>query len=295
MTEPEGRFVDIGDVRLWVVERGPQDGYPIVVLHGGPGMDHHMFGDYLDPLTEHGYRLVLVDQRGQGRSDAGDPSRWTLLNMSEDVVSLARAMGWTGYAVLGHSYGAFVALQNAVDFPGMASQTIVSSGLPSSSYLEEVWRNLEAFEPVELRERVTSSWEREPHARTQEDVAALMHDQMPFQFGDPLDPRIEEYERRTADAVYAPTVLRHFAANEYGGIDVEDLLEDVRHPVLVLGGRRDRTCSPRGVQAIADGIPGAEVVFFEDSGHMTFVEANEDYLAAVLDFLGRVRTRAATS
>ena len=50
MTEHDGRHVDIGDVRLWVVERGPADGYPVLVLHGGPGLDHHMFGDYLDPL-----------------------------------------------------------------------------------------------------------------------------------------------------------------------------------------------------------------------------------------------------
>ena len=63
----------------------------------------------------------------------------------------------------------------------------------------------------------------------------------------------------------------------------------------MLGGRLDRTCSPQGVQAIADGIPGAELVIFEDSGHMTFVEANEAYLAAVLDFLGRARSRPATS
>jgi proline iminopeptidase len=290
----EGRFVDIGDVRLWIVERGPGDGYPIVILHGGPGLDHHEFGDYLDPLTEHGYRLVLVDMRAQGRSDAGDPSRWTLLKLSEDVVSLARAMGLRDHAVLGHSYGAFVALQNAVDFPGMAAQTIVSSGLPSTSYLEQVWKNLQAFEPDELREQVTSSWEREPHAQTQEDVAALMHDQMPFHFGDPLDPRIEEFERRTAGAVYAPAVLRHFSADTYGGIDVEDLLEDITTPVLVLGGRLDRTCVPAGVQAIAYGIPGAELVFFEHSGHMTFVEENEAYLAAVVDFLGRARTRSAT-
>ena len=47
----EGRLVAIDDTGLWVVERGPEDGMPMLVLHGGPGVDHHMFGDYLDPLT----------------------------------------------------------------------------------------------------------------------------------------------------------------------------------------------------------------------------------------------------
>ena len=77
--EPGGRYVTIDDTRLFVVERGR--GYPILVLHGGPGLDHHMFGDYLDPLADR-YRLVLVDQRSQGRSDPTPESTWTLERMA---------------------------------------------------------------------------------------------------------------------------------------------------------------------------------------------------------------------
>ena len=68
-------------------------------------------------------------------------------------------------------------LQHAVDFPGDAAQTIVSSGVPSARYLEQIDRNLAAFEPVDLREQVTESWEREKSVRTQEEVAQLLHDQ----------------------------------------------------------------------------------------------------------------------
>src|SRR5919202_3611633 len=163
-------------------------------LHGGPGLDHHMFGDYLDALTDY-YRLVLVDQRSNGRSDSAPEETWTLEQMAADVGSLARALDLEQYATLGHSYGAFVVLQHAVDFPGDAAQTIVSSGIPSARFLEQIAQNLSAFEPVELREQVTSSWDREKSVRTQEEVVELLHDQLPFQFADPLDPRIEEYER----------------------------------------------------------------------------------------------------
>jgi hypothetical protein len=38
------RHVEISDTRLHVVERG-DDGLPLLVLHGGPSLDHHMFGD----------------------------------------------------------------------------------------------------------------------------------------------------------------------------------------------------------------------------------------------------------
>ena len=276
--------IDIGDTRLHVVERGA--GYPLIVLHGGPGLDHHMFGDYLDTLTD-SFRLILVDQRAQGLSDMCPASSWTLGRMAADVTDLARALGLTRYAVLGHSYGAFVALQHAVDFPSAAAQTIVSSGLPSARYLAKVFENLDKFEPVQLREQVRSSWEREKFAQTREDVDSLLHDQLPMQFCDPFDPRIDEFEKRTSEAVNSPEVLRHFANADYGGIEVEDRLSTVTHPVLVLAGRHDRTCVVEGAEAMAKGLPEAELVVFEESAHMTYVEENAKYVNVVREFLER--------
>ena len=87
--------------------------------------------------------------------------------------------------------------------------------------------------------------------------------------------------------MYSPDVVRHFAAREYGGIDVEDILERVTHPVLVISGRHERTCPVEGAEAIAEGVPDAELVILEHSAHMGFVEENEAYLAAVRDFLDR--------
>jgi len=276
------QLVSIGDTRLHIVERG--EGYPLFLVHGGPGLDHHMFGDYLDSLTDQ-FRLILVDLRANGLSDPCPTETWTLQQMAHDLALLAEAMGIEKYALLGHSYGAFVALQNAVDFPGRASQTIVSSGLPSAKYLESVWNNLEKFEPVALREQVTRSWEREKVVQTREEVDSLLHDQLPFQFGDPLDPRIAEFEQRTAGGINSPDVLRFFANADYGAIEVEDRLANVTQPVLVLAGRRDRTCVVEGAEAMARGLPHAELIVFEKSGHMTYVEEHEKYLNVVRAFL----------
>jgi proline iminopeptidase len=282
--ESSSQYVNIGNTRLYIVERGT--GYPLIVLHGGPGLDHHEFADYLDPLCDQ-FRLILVDMRAQGQSDMCPEETWTLGQMAKDVVSLENALGLEKYAVLGHSYGAFVALQNAVDFPGAAAQTIVSGGVPSSRFLEVVDQNLAEFEPESLRKQVADSWAREAQAQTQDDFASLMHDQMPFHFGDPLDPRIAEYEARTADTVYSPAVLRHFSSDEYGGIEVEDRLKDVSQPVLVCTGRLDRVCTVAAAEATARGLPDAELIIFERSGHMTFVEENEKYLGVVRGFLNR--------
>lgn len=284
MTCP-GELVRIDDTSLWVVERGPSDGLPLIVLHGGPGLDHHEFGAHLDPLAERGMRLLLTDLRANGRSEPCPPSTWTLERMGQDVIMLALALKLDRYAVLGHSYGAFVALQNAVDYPGMATATIVSGGVPSTRWLDGVGDELAAFEPEELREQVATSWDREAGVRTPEDVASLMHEQWPIHFADPRDPRIAEYEVATAGTVYAPDVLRHFATASTGGIEVEDRLGDVTQPVLVLAGRHDRVCTVQAAEHMIRLLPNAQLRVFEHSAHMMFAEEPDAYVDAVAAFL----------
>src|SRR4051794_37602836 len=136
-------LVDVGDTRLFVDERGDPDGLPLLVLHGGPGLDHTMFGDRLDPLGDIA-RLLLVDERAQGRSDRdAPPHTWTLPRYAADVGALARTLGLERYAVLGHSFGAFIALQHAVDEPAGPVATIVSSGLPSERWMDDLDAKLE--------------------------------------------------------------------------------------------------------------------------------------------------------
>jgi proline iminopeptidase len=287
MTCP-GALVRIDDTSLWVVERGPADGFPLIVLHGGPGLDHHEFGAYLDPLTERGIRLLLTDLRANGRSEPCPPATWTLERMAQDVIMLALAMKLGRYAVLGHSYGAFVALQNAVDYPGMAVATIASGGVASTRWLDGVADALAAFEPEELREQVAASWDREATVHTPKDVASLIHDQWPFHFADPQDPRIAVYEAETADSVYAPDVLRHFSTASSGGIEVEGRLGEVTQRVLVLAGRHDRVCPVAASEHMVRLLPNGEVHVLEDSAHMMFVEEPGAYLDAVSAFLGPV-------
>ena len=283
MSVPDGRLVETEGTRLFVSERG--DGpLPLFVLHGGPGLDHTTFGGHLDALGDV-CRLLLVDQRSQGRSDPAPEATWTLEQMAADVAGLARTLELDRYAVLGHSFGAFVALQHAVDFPDGPVATIVSAGVPDARYLEHVERSLAAFEPEELREQVTSSWAREAEARTQEECRQILADQLPFHFRDPHDPRIADVD--PAAVVYAPDVIRAGATGDYGGIALEDRLAAVAHPLLVLAGRHDRACPVEAAEAIAAGVPEAELVVFEESAHMAFVEERETYLAAVRDFLGR--------
>lgn len=284
-----GRLVPVHDTSLFVVERGPEDGLPVLVLHGGPGLDHTTFGSYLDALADT-YRLVLIDGRAQGRSDRdSDPRSWTLSQHASDVSAVAAALGVERYAVLGHSYGAFVALQHAVDAPGAAVATVVSSGVPSTSWMAAVEEGLAVFEPEDLREQVRASWEREATVERDEDVLPLIVDQLPWHFADPRDPRIPTLAAGLADMRGGAAILRATSLESGGlSIDVADRLPEVAQPVLVLAGRHDRTCVPAASEAMASALPRAELHVFEDAGHMSYVEATEEYVAVVRAFLDRV-------
>lgn len=184
-----------------------------------------------------------------------------------------------------------MALQHAVSFPGDAAQTIISNGAPSTKFLwKHVERSLRELAPAELRDRVTNSGESEKTAQTEQDVANLLHEQMPFHYADPYDPRIAEFEKIATPATYAPAVLRHFADQGYGPFDCEDELSKITHPLLILAGRHDRTCSVEAAEAIAKGVSGSELVIFERSGHLPFVEEQEHYLKVVRNFLDQHRS-----
>ncbi len=282
----DGRLVPLPDTRLHVVTRGTGP-VPLLVLHGGPGLDHTEFGTWLDALGDVA-TLHLVDQRGQGRSDRVDPATLSVGRFAQDVTALARALDLDRYVVLGHSYGAFVALRHAVEGDGALAGTIVSAGIPARRFLAGVPAALEAFEPVDLRAAVVASWEREATVATEADVHALMADQLPFHFADPRDPRIADVVRAMAPGRPSPEVLRWSAGADGDELDLEDRLGEVQVPVLVLAGRHDRVTTLEAAEAIAAGVPGARLVVFDRSAHFAFVEETEAYDAAVRAWLASV-------
>ena len=165
--------------------------------------------------------------------------------MAADVTALAAALELERYVVLGHSFGAFVALSHLVGRPDPAhAGTVVSCGAPSERWLAGVDDELARFEPEDLRAQVQGSWAREAEVRTPQDVAALLADQLPFHFADPRDPRIGDLRDAMAPAVYAPDVLRAAATGAIAVPDVEAAL--ARRPQAgARPGRRATTACAR--------------------------------------------------
>jgi proline iminopeptidase len=277
--------VTIDGARIFYLPVGSPARHPLIVLHGGPGLDHTEMHPWMDALADTFY-LIYVDQRGQGRSERVAPATLTLGRFAEDVTKLASALGFDRYAVLGHSFGSFVALAHAIEQRG-ATQYLLSGCTGSfTKTMPEIQANLAAFEPEELRDDVTRSWALEPSVRTQEEFAEVMRLQMPFHFATTTSDAYHRYLASDHNTVYSPEVLAYFSEHEYA-IEYEDQLRDIAKPCLVMTGQYDRTCTPRAARDLHAGIPDSELVIFPDAGHQTYMEQPGMYFTAVRDFFTR--------
>ncbi|MGN6431666.1 MAG: alpha/beta fold hydrolase [Gaiellaceae bacterium] len=270
VTLPDGYNINVEQVG---------SGLPLIVLHGGPGLDHSMFRPYLDSLGDE-FRLLYVDERGQGRSERVDPTTLSLEVFARDVDLLAEALELDGFALLGHSFGAIIATYHATEL-GTAVAYVISGGGDSSDALDaDVEASLDAL--GDRRETIAASWEAEKTVETEEQLKQLLRDQMPFHFyGDPPPGYAEE-------TVGSPEVLRYFANIGYGAFDYRPKLSSVGKPTLIIVGEHDRTTTPRAARALHEGIPSSELVVIPDVGHMSFVEKSEPYVTAVRRFLSGV-------
>ena len=251
------------------------DGVPLIVLHGG-GTTHRSFRPYLDPLHTD-FRVFYVDQRGQGASQPVDPGTLSLGVLARDVDLLAEALGMKHFALLGHSFGAFIAMQHAVE-AGTAFAYVISGGSDASDALmADVGTSLEAM--GEAGKPIAASWEEEKTVETEEQLRELLRVQMPFHFhGEPPPGYCE-------DAVGSADVVRHFARVGWGDFDFRPNLADVAKPTLIIVGEHDRTTTPRAARVLHDGIASSELVVLPEAGHMSFVEQQDAYIEAVRTFL----------
>ena len=258
-------------------------GFPLIVLHGGPGVDHTMFRPYLDPLAED-FRLLYVDERGQGRSGRVDPETLSLDVFAHDVDLLADALGLEQFGLLGHSFGAIVTTYHAIELRTATAYVISAGGDASDALLADVHASIAAM--GDAGDRIAATWEQEKTVETEAQLKQLLRIQMPFHFyGEPPPGYCEE-------AVASPEVLRRFANAGYGDFDYRSRLAQIEKPTLILVGEHDRTTPPRAARALHDGIPNSELVVLPDAGHMSFVEQQEAYLDAVRRFLSGIAIRA---
>ena len=102
---PEPRLVQAGDVTFSVHEAGPEDGLPLLLLHGWPELAFS-WAPMVQALTQAGCRLIMPDLKGFGRSSKPeDPDAYTMTAMTGDYPKLLDALGYDKVVLIGHDWG----------------------------------------------------------------------------------------------------------------------------------------------------------------------------------------------
>ncbi len=107
-------FVVARGVRFHVTESGPEDGRPVIALHGWP-QHHWVYRDLLgDPPA--GLRIIAPDLPGYGWSGPA-PHRWAKEDVAADVLALMDALGVDRALLVGHDWGGFVGYRMVLAAP----------------------------------------------------------------------------------------------------------------------------------------------------------------------------------
>jgi len=123
---PQGRFIDIDGVRLHYVERG--SGRPLVLLHGNGSMIQDFESSGLIDLAAKDYRVIVFDRPGFGHSQRPRNVVWTPAAQADLFKDALAHLGVEKAIVLGHSWGASVAIALASRHPASVEALILASG-----------------------------------------------------------------------------------------------------------------------------------------------------------------------
>lgn len=123
--EPEHRLINVGHVRLHVVQAGPVAGKPVLLLHGFP--DFWMgWRRQMDALVSAGFRVIVPDQRGYNTSDKPKGIReYTLAKLLADLVGLADALGLERFHLVGHDWGGIVGWAAGAKLPHRLDKLVI--------------------------------------------------------------------------------------------------------------------------------------------------------------------------
>jgi pimeloyl-ACP methyl ester carboxylesterase len=123
---PQGRFMTVDGVRLHYIEKG--EGPPLVLLHGNGAMIQDMTSSGLVDLAARHFRVIAFDRPGFGHSSRPRSGIWTPAAQADLMARALTQLGISSASVLGHSWGASVAMHLALRHPAHVSSLVLASG-----------------------------------------------------------------------------------------------------------------------------------------------------------------------
>jgi pimeloyl-ACP methyl ester carboxylesterase len=249
MTRPEFtvvRHVRLPNgVQLEIAQRGPRDGVPVVLLHGITD-SRLSYEPMWHRLPKH-WHAIAVSLRGHGESDR--PPRYTLSEIAGDVALLAEALQLEPMVVVGHSMGAAVAMQLALDRPDLV-RALVGMGAFASFGDKSGLHAYRETEIAALRDPIPDRVAREFQQST---LAGPMDAAM-------LEMMVGESRKvpsRVWRAAFDGLLADSFCAD----------LPTLNLPVLLIWGSADAYVPRADQDTLRSVLPAAQLQVYEGAGH----------------------------
>jgi proline iminopeptidase len=275
----------VNGTRLFVHREGA--GEPMVVIHGGPLLDHGYMVEPLRRLADD-VALVFHDQRLSGRSDGNvDSASVRLAAFADDVEGIRHALGLDRVHVLGHSWGGLIAMKYAAMHADRVRSLILVSPMPPTAAL---WREAEQTLAASLTPADTAgvgALRASPEMANGSPgpIEQLLRLSFRSQFHDPGG--VLDLEFHIADD-------HAERSRQFGRVMVDllayDMLAELRSlrvPVLVVYGESETGVGP-GIDALRAALADVQIVAIEEAGHFAFIEQPVAFEATVRRFLERV-------
>jgi len=274
-------MMSVGEVSLFVEVLG--QGYPLVLMHGGPGADHWT----LLPLRGLADRFTLIfyDHRCNGRSVGPPLSSMTWENLAADADALRQKLGFAKWAVLGHSFGGQVALEYALRYQETLSHLVLLDTGGDSRWVQKDAAALLAargYSPkkVELVRRFFNGeltrWEFFPILLRIGDL--YFHGPAPWLV-------LRDAIRGEWRTKIRPEALICAGRGLWRDWTVMERLHEISLPTLAMAGREDFLFPPEHQEELAAAIPNARLEIVEAAGHNAHSEQPAEVIQAVAELI----------
>lgn len=123
--EVEHRYIDAGGLRTHVALAGPEDGEPVVMVHGWP-QHWWIWRGVIPRLVDAGYRCICIDLRGHGWTDAPRDG-YEKEQFATDVLAAVNGLGVARFKLIGHDWGGFASFLIALREPERVEKLLALS------------------------------------------------------------------------------------------------------------------------------------------------------------------------
>lgn len=272
----------VRDVSLFVDVVG--HGYPVVFMHGGPGLDHWTLRPVFRQLADR-FNLIFYDHRCNGRSAGAPVSSMTWENLTADADALRQQLGFERWAVLGHSFGGHVALEYALRYPHRLSHLILLDTGGDSWWSRHNAAKLLAqrgYNPkkVELVRRGFNG-----EFTPKEFLPIFLRFADAYAYHPSLRATARNLIRGEWRIKARPEAAIFAGRQLLKDWTVMDRLAEITVPTLVMAGRADFLFPPEHQIQLAAGIPNARLQIIEHAGHNPHQEQSTLVIQSIRDFL----------